>query len=91
IATQKLQWTAKSKIGSLENAHHKPGGGAVKIESKKLDFKEKAKPRTDTGKNETMASGDDASASATVNDEHQNHDEPTNENAKSQNAENGDK
>ena len=28
----------KSKIGSLNNATHKPGGGKVKIESKKLDF-----------------------------------------------------
>ncbi|KAL7023939.1 hypothetical protein ACKWTF_012847 [Chironomus riparius] len=28
-----------SKIGSLENAQHKPGGGQIKIESKKLDFK----------------------------------------------------
>lgn len=29
----------KSKIGSLENATHKPGGGHVKIETKKLDIK----------------------------------------------------
>lgn len=29
----------RSKIGSLENATHKPGGGNVKIETKKLDFK----------------------------------------------------
>ncbi|XP_055678596.1 microtubule-associated protein tau isoform X2 [Lutzomyia longipalpis] len=29
----------KSKIGSLENASHKPGGGNVKIETKKLDIK----------------------------------------------------
>lgn len=29
----------RSKIGSLDNAHYKPGGGKVKIESKKLDFK----------------------------------------------------
>ena len=28
----------KSKIGSLQNATHKPGGGNVKIESKKLEF-----------------------------------------------------
>ncbi|XP_031336389.1 microtubule-associated protein 4-like isoform X3 [Photinus pyralis] len=28
----------KSKIGSLENATHKPGGGNIKIESKKIDF-----------------------------------------------------
>ncbi|XP_055614818.1 microtubule-associated protein tau [Toxorhynchites rutilus septentrionalis] len=29
----------KSKIGSLENTSHKPGGGHVKIETKKLDIK----------------------------------------------------
>jgi microtubule-associated protein tau len=39
----------RSKIGSLENATHKPGGGNVKIESKKLDIK--AAPRI-TARNE---------------------------------------
>lgn len=29
----------RSKIGSLENATHKPGGGNVKIESRKMEFK----------------------------------------------------
>lgn len=29
----------RSKIGSLENAAHKPGGGNIKIETKKLEFK----------------------------------------------------
>ncbi|XP_014233930.1 microtubule-associated protein tau-like isoform X1 [Trichogramma pretiosum] len=28
----------RSKIGSLQNATHKPGGGNIKIENKKLDF-----------------------------------------------------
>lgn len=28
----------KSKIGSLDNATYKPGGGKVKIENRKLDF-----------------------------------------------------
>lgn len=40
-----MQWNAKSKVGSLENATHKPGGGDKKIESVKLDFKDKAKPK----------------------------------------------
>lgn len=35
--------TIKSKIGSLQNATHKPGGGNVKIENRKLDWK--AEPR----------------------------------------------
>ncbi|XP_055699758.1 microtubule-associated protein tau isoform X3 [Phlebotomus papatasi] len=43
IVQTKLQWSAKSKIGSLENAHHKPGGGDKKIESQKLEFKAKPK------------------------------------------------
>lgn len=29
----------RSKIGSLENATHKPGGGNVKIETKKIEIK----------------------------------------------------
>ncbi|KAH8280037.1 hypothetical protein KR018_001843 [Drosophila ironensis] len=45
IVTTKLQWTAKSKIGSLENAAHKPGGGDKKIETLKMDFKDKAKSK----------------------------------------------
>lgn len=39
----------RSKIGSLENATHKPGGGHVKIETKKIDIK--AAPRIEA-KNE---------------------------------------
>ncbi len=54
-----------------------------KIESKKLDFKEKAKPRTDSGKHETMTSGggggNEASASATVDEEHQKETETSDE------------
>jgi hypothetical protein len=38
IQQVKLAWNAKSKVGSLENATHKPGGGDKKIESVKLDF-----------------------------------------------------
>ncbi|XP_034126762.1 microtubule-associated protein 2 isoform X4 [Drosophila guanche] len=45
IVTTKLQWNAKSKIGSLENAAYKPGGGDKKIETLKMDFKDKAKPK----------------------------------------------
>ena len=45
IPQQKLQWNAKSKIGSLDNATHKPGGGDKKIETVKLDFKDKAKSK----------------------------------------------
>ncbi|XKL66464.1 hypothetical protein PGB90_009884 [Kerria lacca] len=45
IPQVKLQWSAKSKIGSLDNATHKPGGGDKKIETVKLDFKDKAKSK----------------------------------------------
>lgn len=41
----------KSKIGSLQNANYKPGGGNVKIENRKLDFA-KAQPKI-AAKNET--------------------------------------
>ncbi|XP_039445442.2 uncharacterized protein LOC120425109 isoform X4 [Culex pipiens pallens] len=45
IITTKLQWNAKPKIGSLENATHKPGGGDKRIEVLKTDFKERARPK----------------------------------------------
>jgi len=38
-----LQWNAKPKIGSLENANHKPGGGNVRIESKKVQVEARSK------------------------------------------------
>ena len=31
IERRKLSWTSKSKIGSLEKANHRPGGGQVRI------------------------------------------------------------
>ena len=34
---------AKSKIGSLNNVKHKPGGGNVKIETQKLKIEPKSK------------------------------------------------
>lgn len=46
-----MTWNAKSKVGSLENATHKPGGGDKKIETVKLDFKEKAKPKIGSKEN----------------------------------------
>lgn len=45
IQSVKLQWNAKPKVGSLDNKTHKPGGGDKKIETVKLDFKDKAKPK----------------------------------------------
>lgn len=45
----------KSKIGSMDNATYKPGGGKVKIESKKLDYS-KASSRI-TAKNDAYAPG----------------------------------
>lgn len=44
----------RSKIGSLSNAAHKPGGGNVKIESKKLEFNVQSRI---AAKNETYTPG----------------------------------
>ncbi|CRK87022.1 CLUMA_CG000874, isoform B [Clunio marinus] len=57
ILSQKLQWNAKSKIGSLENASHKPGGGDKRILEVKTDFKEKAKPKVGSKDNMTYQPG----------------------------------
>lgn len=57
IEQKKLVWNAKSKIGSLENTTHKPGGGDKKIESVKLDFKDKAKPKVGSKDNMTHKPG----------------------------------
>lgn len=51
ITTTKLQWNAKPKIGSLDNASYKPGGGDKKIESLKTDFKDKAKSKVGSKEN----------------------------------------
>ncbi|UYV69683.1 MAPT [Cordylochernes scorpioides] len=47
IFSQKLSFKerAKSKIGSLDNADHRPGGGNVKIPDYKLDFRKKAQAK----------------------------------------------
>lgn len=44
ILSKKLNWNAKSKIGSLENKAHKPGGGDKKIMNFKTDYGN-AKPK----------------------------------------------
>lgn len=51
----------RSKIGSLENATHKPGGGHVKIESKKLDIK--AAPRIEAKNEAYIPKGGDKKVS----------------------------
>lgn len=47
----------RSKIGSLENATHKPGGGNVKIETKKLDFN--VQPRIEAKNDQYAPKGGD--------------------------------
>lgn len=47
--------TVRSKIGSLDNASYKPGGGKVKIENRKLDFS-KTQPKI-AAKNDTYMPG----------------------------------
>lgn len=51
----------RSKIGSLENATHKPGGGHVKIETKKLDIK--AAPRIEAKNDAYVPKGGDKKVS----------------------------
>lgn len=43
IESQKLKWNVTSKVGSLDNKDHKPGGGDKKIESQKIAFKAQSK------------------------------------------------
>ncbi|XP_063985067.1 mucin-2 isoform X2 [Diachasmimorpha longicaudata] len=50
--------TIRSKIGSLDNASYKPGGGKVKIENRKLDFS-KAQPKIAAKNDKYMPSGGD--------------------------------
>nr|XP_050860476.1 microtubule-associated protein tau isoform X1 [Vespula vulgaris] len=50
--------TVRSKIGSLENASYKPGGGKVKIENRKLDFS-KAQPKIAAKNDKYTPSGGD--------------------------------
>jgi microtubule-associated protein tau len=47
--------TVRSKIGSLDNASYKPGGGKFKIENRKLDFS-KTQPKI-AAKNDTYVPG----------------------------------
>lgn len=51
IESVKLDFREKAhaKVGSLDNAHHTPGGGHVQIESHKLLFRDAAKARVDHG------------------------------------------
>ncbi|XP_070172154.1 mucin-2 isoform X2 [Polyergus mexicanus] len=50
--------TVRSKIGSLDNASYKPGGGKVKIENRKLDFS-KAQPKIAAKNDKYTPSGGD--------------------------------
>lgn len=56
----------RSKIGSLENANYKPGGGKVKIESKKLDFKN-AGPRIEAKNDKYAPKGGEKKVSIFLN------------------------
>lgn len=57
IISTKLQWNAKSKVGSLENANHKPGGGDKKILTVKANFSENAKPKVGSKDNTATSNG----------------------------------
>ena len=38
IENRKLNWSTESRVRSLDNHSHKPGGGDKKIENRKLDW-----------------------------------------------------
>ncbi|KAF7239152.1 Microtubule-associated protein tau [Varanus komodoensis] len=46
-----------SKCGSLDNIHHKPGGGQVEVKSEKLDFKDKVQSKIGSLDNITHTPG----------------------------------
>lgn len=48
----------KSKIGSLQNATYKPGGGNIKIENRKMDFSTTSSRITAKNENYTPRGGD---------------------------------
>ncbi|XP_044582772.1 pollen-specific leucine-rich repeat extensin-like protein 1 isoform X2 [Cotesia glomerata] len=50
--------TVRSKIGSLDNASYRPGGGKIKIENRKLDFSN-AQPKIAAKNDKYMPSGGD--------------------------------
>lgn len=55
----------KSKIGSLNNATYKPGGGHIKIETKKLDFNKTA-PKIEAKNDKYAPKGGDKKASIVI-------------------------
>lgn len=59
----------RSKIGSLDNATYKPGGGNVKIESKKIDIK--AGPRIEAKNDKYMPKGGEKKVSPVASFEFQ--------------------
>ena len=51
IESKKLDWNVTSKVGSLDNAQHKPGGGEKKVSNAQLsDVGGRRHFRTDTAR-----------------------------------------
>ncbi|CAB1328701.1 unnamed protein product, partial [Coregonus sp. 'balchen'] len=76
IQTKKIDLShVTSKCGSLDNIHHRPGGGNVRIESVKLDFKDKAQPkaRVDHGAEIIVTQSPGTSMSGTVSPHRHSH------------------
>lgn len=55
----------RSKIGSLDNASYKPGGGNVKIETKKIEIK--ATPRIEAKNDKYIPKGGERKVRGNVN------------------------
>lgn len=64
-------WNAKSKVGSLDNIDHRPGGGMSRIPTQKLNFKEKAKAKIDSFTHYQPTGGQSTVGSVKLNYKHQ--------------------
>ncbi|CAD5214692.1 unnamed protein product [Bursaphelenchus okinawaensis] len=62
ILNKPVKVEARSRIGSLANIQHVPGGGDKRIPTQKLDFKARAAPRIDFGARDSSVTGSASSS-----------------------------
>lgn len=52
-----MEWKVSSRIGSLDNAQHRPGGGKIKVANVKLEFRQNAQSKIGSKDNITHTPG----------------------------------